>query len=189
MSILFGRGGDHIIYKKLVHHLLLMNTLISFSIPAIVAFSLVLLLNPIASSQTSYGQIFGQTNQTNQTSGQNSTQQAQQQLDQANQQIQQAQQQRDQAQQQLALANQTQQQQQANQSKQQDPKINEKLLNFTNVVILALNEDNTSAAQDSLVQIQNALINASGKQVVIVPAPAAPSSGDDGDDDDDGDSD
>lgn len=174
MSILFGRVRDHIIYKKLVHHLLLMNTLISFSIPAIVAFSLVLLLNPIASSQTSYGQIFGQTNQTNQTSGQNSTQQAQQQ--------------RDQAQQQLAQANQTQQQQQANQSKQQDPKINEKLLNFTNVAILALNEDNTSAAQDSLVQIQNALINASGKQVVIVPVPAAaPSSGDD--DDDDGDSD
>ena len=82
-------------------------------------------------------------------------------------------------------ANQTQQQQQSNQSKQQDPEMNEKLLNFTNTAILALNEDDTSAAQDSLVQIQNELINSSGKQVVIVPAPAvAPSSSDD-----DGDSD
>ena len=50
--------------------------------------------------------------------------------------------------------------------------MNERLLNYTNAAILALNEDNTSAAQDSLQQIQTALINASGKQVVIVPAPA-----------------
>lgn len=148
-----------------------------------------MLLNPIASSQTSFGQITGQTNQTNQTnqtSGQNTTQQqAQQQLNQPNQQMQQAQQQKQQAEQQLQQANKT--QQQSNQSNQQDPKMNEKLLNFTNVAILALNEDNTSAAQDSLVQIQNALINASGIQVVIVPSPAAvPSSA--GDDNDDGDS-
>jgi len=61
--------------------------------------------------------------------------------------------------------------------------MNEKLLNYTNIAILALNEDNTSAAQDSLVQIQNELINASGKQVVIVPAPAvAPSSSDEDED-------
>ena len=65
--------------------------------------------------------------------------------------------------------------------------MNEKLLNYTNAAILALNDDNTNAAQDSLVQIQNALINASGKQVVIIPAPAlAPS---DNNNDDDGDSD
>ena len=135
-----------------------------------------------AGSSNIYGQIIGQTNQTNQTSGQNTTQQAQQQLAQANQQIQQAQQQKDQAQQQLAQANQTQQPQQSNQSKQQDPKMNEKLLNYTNAAILALNDDNTSAAQDNLVQIQNALINASGKQVVVVPAPAVSSpSDDDGD--------
>ena len=50
--------------------------------------------------------------------------------------------------------------------------MNERLLNYTNAAILALNEENTSAAQDSLQQIQTALINASGKQVVIVPAPA-----------------
>ena len=146
------------------------------SVPVILAISLVLLLN--TGSSNIYGQIIGQTNQTNQTSGQNSTEQAQQQLQQADQQMQQAQQQKDQAQQQLAQANQT--QSQTNQSKQQDPEMNEKLLNYTNAAILALNDDNTSAAQDNLVQIQNALINASGKQVVVVPAPAvAPSSSDD----------
>jgi len=148
------------------------------SVPVILAISLVLLLN--TGSSNIYGQIIGQTNQTNQTSGQNSTEQAQQQLQQADQQMQQAQQQKDQAQQQLAQANQT--QSQTNQSKQQDPEMNEKLLNYTNAAILALNDDNTSAAQDNLVQIQNALINASGKQVVVVPAPAVSSpSDDDGD--------
>ena len=166
------------------------------SIPVILAISLVLLLNTGGSSI--YGQIVGQTNQTNQTSslnttqpqsqsqtlpptnqtsGQNNTQQAQQQLDQANQQMQQAQQQKQQAEQQLQQSNQT--QQQSNQSSKQDPKLNEKLLNYTNTAILALNDDNKSAAQDNLAQIQNALINASGKQVVIVPAPAVSSSSDD----------
>ncbi len=56
--------------------------------------------------------------------------------------------------------------------------MNEKLLNYTNVAILALNEDDADTAQDSLVQIQNALINASGKQVVVVPAPAVTSNED-----------
>ncbi len=84
--------------------------------------------------------------------------------------MQQAQQQKEQAQQQLEQSNQT-QQQQTNQSKQ-GPEMNEKLLNYTNAAILALNDDNTSAAQDNLIQIQNALINASGKQVVVVPASA-----------------
>ena len=149
-----------------------MKNLINVSIPIILTISLVLLLN--AGSSSIYGQILGQTNQTNQTGGQNTTQQAQQQLDQANQQMQQAQQQKQQAQQQLQQSNQT--QQQANQSKQQqDPEMNEKLLNYTNVAILALNEDDKDTAQASLVQIQNALINASGKQVVVVPAPAVTS--------------
>ena len=161
-----------------------MKTFMNVSVPVILAISLVLLLN--TGSSNIYGQIIGQTNQTNQTSGQNSTEQAQQQLQQADQQMQQAQQQKDQAQQQLAQANQT--QSQTNQSKQQGPEMNEKLLNYTNAAILALNDDNTSAAQDNLVQIQNALINASGKQVVVVPAPAVSpsSSSDDGGDGDSG---
>jgi flagellar motor protein MotB len=157
-----------------------MKTFINVSIPVILTISLVLLLN--TGSSNIYGQIIGQTNQTNQTSGQNTIQQAQQQLQQADQQMQQAQQQKQQAQQQLQQSNQT--QQQSNQSKQQDPKMNEKLLNYTNAAILSLNDDNTRAAQDNLVQIQNALINASGKQVVVVPAPAVSSpSDDDGDSD------
>lgn len=176
-----------------------MKTFINVGIPVILTITLVLLLN--TGSSSIYGQIIGDTNQTSQTSqtqpqpakqtnstsaGQNTTQQqAQQQLDQANEQIQQAQQQKQQAEQQLRQANQT----QSNQSSsQQDSQMNEKLLNYTNAAILALNEDNTSAAQDSLVQIQNALINASGKQVVIVPAPAVvPSSLSDNDDDGDSD--
>jgi hypothetical protein len=136
-----------------------MKTFINASIPVILAISLVLLLNTGGSNI--YGQNMTNTNQTNQTSGQNATEQIQQQQ-----------------------TNQT-QSQQGNQSKQQDPKMNEKLLNYTNDAILALNEDNTTGAQDSLVQIQNALINASGKQVVVVPAPAVSSPSDD----DDGDSD
>ena len=151
-----------------------MKNFMKVNILVILGISLALLLNTGGSS------IFAH-NVTNQTSGQNATQQqAQQQLDQANQQIQQAQQQKQQAQQQLQQANQT-QQQPANQSKQQDSKMNEKLLNYTNTAILALNDDNKDAAQASLQQIQSALINASGKQVVIVPAPAV-SSSDDSDD-------
>ena len=146
-----------------------MKTFINVSIPVILTISLVLLLN--TGSSNIYGQIIGQTNQTNQTGGQNTTEQAQQQLDQANQQMQQAQQQKEQAQEQLNQTNQT-QQQQTNQSKQQDPQMNEKLLNYTNAAILALDNNDESAAQQNLVQIQNALINASGKQVVVIPAPA-----------------
>ena len=65
-----------------------MKTFINISIPVILTISLVLLLN--TGSSSIYGQIIGQTNQTNQTSGQNTTQQAQQQLEQANQQLAQA---------------------------------------------------------------------------------------------------
>ena len=150
----------------------------------IVSISFVLLLNPSGLSLSSYGQIVDDANQTNQISDQNSIQQTQQQLEQANQQLAQAnqtqQQVSNQTQQQLEQANQTQSQpanqtqsQPANQTQSQpDPEMVEKLLNFTNVAILALNEDDTSAAQDNIVEIQNALINASGKQVVIIPAPA-----------------
>ena len=55
-----------------------MKNLINVSIPIVLTISLVLLLN--AGSSSIYGQILGQTNQTNQTGGQNTTQQAQQQL-------------------------------------------------------------------------------------------------------------
>jgi len=48
----------------------------------------------------------------------------------------------------------------------------ERLLNYTNDAILALDDDNETAIQQNLVQIQNTLIKAIGKPVVIVPAPA-----------------
>ena len=127
-----------------------MKKITNASIPIILTISLVLLLS--TGSASIYGQLIGQTNQTNQTSGQNTTQQAQQQIVQTNQ-----------------------TQQQANQSNQQNPELDEKLLNFTNAAILALNDDDIGAAQDYLVQIQNELINASGKQVVVVPTPYIPS--------------
>ena len=48
-----------------------------------------------------------------------------------------------------------------------NPQINEKLLNYTNNAILALNENNDTEIQQNLVQIQDALIKAIGKPVVI----------------------
>ncbi|CAN5888511.1 hypothetical protein BH23THE1_BH23THE1_31910 [soil metagenome] len=136
-----------------------MKKIINISVPVILSIGLVLFLSTGTTNIS--GQMIGETNQTNQTNPQNDTQQAQQQLDQTNQ-----------------------TQSQSNQSsKQQDPKMNEKLLNYTNAAILALNDDNTTAAQDSLVQIQNALINASGKQVVVIPAPALQIDDDDEDSD------
>ena len=171
--------------KRFVHILPLMNRFINFIVPMIASISFVLLLNPSGLSLSSYGQIVGDASQTNQMSDQNSIQQTQQQLEEANQQLAQAnqtqQQVSNQTQQQLEEANQT-QPQPANQTQPQpDPEMVEKLLNYTNVAILALNEDDTSAAQDNIVQIQNALINASGKQVVIIPAPAILTSDEDSD--------
>jgi hypothetical protein len=61
--------------KNFVGYYTLMN-LKNVSIPLVITISLVLLLN--AGSSNIYGQIIGQTNQTNQTSGKNTTQQAQQ---------------------------------------------------------------------------------------------------------------
>ena len=67
-------------------------------------------------------------------------------------------------------------QSQANQtnstSDSSDSLMKERLLNYTNDAILALNDDNETAIEQNLVQIQNILIEAIGKPVVIVPAPA-----------------
>ncbi len=63
-------------------------------------------------------------------------------------------------------------QSQANQtnstSNSSDLLMKERLLNYTNDAILALNDDNETAIQQNLVQIQNILIKAIGKPVVIV---------------------
>jgi hypothetical protein len=50
--------------------------------------------------------------------------------------------------------------------------LTEKLLNYTNNAIIALSDDNETEIQRNLVQIQNELIEAIDKPVVIVPAPA-----------------
>ena len=53
-----------------------------------------------------------------------------------------------------------------------DQLLTEKLLNYTNDAIIALNDDNETEIQRNLVQIQNELIKAIDKPVIIVPAPA-----------------
>jgi hypothetical protein len=53
-----------------------------------------------------------------------------------------------------------------------DSLMREQLLNYTNDAILALNDDNETAIEQNLVQIQDILIKAIGKPVVIIPAPA-----------------
>jgi hypothetical protein len=58
--------------------------------------------------------------------------------------------------------------------------MNEKLLNYTNAAILALNDDKKDAAQSNLALIQTAFINETGKQVIVVPTPEV--STDDSDD-------
>ena len=59
-------------------------------------------------------------------------------------------------------------------AKAQNPKVNmnEKLLNYTNQAILAFKDKNRTGEVNALKLIQNSLINASGKQVVIVPSEA-----------------
>ena len=137
-----------------------MKNFVKVNILAILGFSLILLLN--TGSPNIYGQNF-----TSQTGGLNTTQQ---QLDEANQLKQKAQQELQQTEQQAQQANQT-QQQPVNQSKQQDLNMNENLFNYTNAAILALNNDNTDAAQSNLALIQTALINETGKQIIFVPTP------------------
>ncbi len=57
-------------------------------------------------------------------------------------------------------------------SKDLKSKMNEKLLNFTNQAIIAFKSKNKSGEEDVLKTIQEMLINASGKQVVIIPSDA-----------------
>lgn len=163
-----------------------MNKLNRISIFGIVSFSFVLLLNSAGGSNI-YAQMLSnnsQTNQTNfasnqsattpqqtnQTSGGNQTvnpQQAQQQMKQADQQMKQAQQQKQQAQQQL----------QKSQTKNATA-LSEKLLNFTNSAITSLNDKHDKDALQTLSQMQSYLINATGKQVVVIPSTSTSSSSD-----------
>ncbi|MDQ6723734.1 MAG: hypothetical protein M3Z01_05655 [Thermoproteota archaeon] len=57
-------------------------------------------------------------------------------------------------------------------TKDSKSKMNEKLLNYTNTAILSMKSKNKTGERDSLMKIQQALINASGKQLVVVPSDA-----------------
>ncbi len=152
-----------------------MKNFINVTVPVVLTMCLVLLLSTGASN--SFGQMMNQTQPqpANQTQPQPANQTQPQPANQTQPQPANQTQPQPANQTQPQPANQT-QPQPANQTQpQQDPKVIEKLLNYTNIAILALNEDNTEVAQDSLQQIQTELINATGKQVVVVPAPAVSS--------------
>lgn len=60
-------------------------------------------------------------------------------------------------------------QQQKNQSISQDSKMHEQLLNYTNMALIELENDDSSAVEQNLLNIQQTLLNATNKQVVVVP--------------------
>ncbi len=128
----------------------MMNTIFSKSIPVVFTISLILFFSSMGNSNI-YGQ--GTENATQSPPPQQPSQQNQ-----------------------TSQSNQPgQPQQQQNQSKSQDSKMHEKLLNITNTAVIAFNEGNDEVLQASLTEIQNTLINATGKEVVVVPVQAAPS--------------
>ena len=115
------------------------------SIPVVIAFSFMILLNAVGGSNI-YGQIVGNTTQTNQTSISNQT------------------------------GNITQAKQQSEKMQAKNlTAMSDKLLNFTNSAIIALDHKDTKTLKHDLAQLQSTLINASGKQVVIIPSDAVPS--------------
>jgi hypothetical protein len=141
-----------------------MKSFIKMGVPVIMTLSLMMILSTI--SYSSYGQPVSNTTtsstiiadttaaDTNNQTTQNVSQITPADLNQAEQEIQ-------------SQANQT-----SSTSDSSDLLMKEKLLNYTNDAILALNDDNETAIQQNLVQIQNILIKAIGKPVVIIPAPA-----------------
>lgn len=162
-----------------------MNVNRKIIVTTMAALGFVLLLSTVVVNNFNiYGQMIGNTTQSNQTNSAFSNQtassnqttpsnqtanaqQAQQQIQQADKQIQQAQQQKQQAQQQL----------QKSQTKNATA-LSEKMLNFTNAAITALNNNDEDAAKQTLTQMQSYLINATGKHVVVIPSTAIPSSSD-----------
>jgi hypothetical protein len=141
-----------------------MKSFMKIVVPVIMSLSLIMILS--TTSYSGYGQPVANTTTTTTTIGnttapdtsnqtnQNVTQLAQEDFNQVEPQIQ-------------SQANRT-----NSTSDSSDLLMKERLLNYTNDAILALNDDNETAIQQNLVQIQNTLIKAIGKPVVIVPAPA-----------------
>ena len=154
-----------IIYINIVDLEVMMESFMKIVVPVIMSLSLMMILSttsysgygqPVANTPTNFNTTIANTtapnigNQTNQ----NVSQLAQADINQAEPQIQ-------------SQTNQT-----NSTTGSLDLLMKESLLNYTNDAILALNDDNETAIQQNLVQIQNTLIKAIGKPVVIVPAPA-----------------
>ena len=144
-----------------------MESFMKIVVPVIMSLSLMMILS--TTSYNGYGQPVANTTNTNTTTitdtaapdisnqtNQNVSQFDQADIDQSEPQIQ-------------SQANQT---NSTSATDSSDLLMKERLLNYTNDAILALNDDNETAIQQNLVQIQNTLIKAIGKPVVIVPAPA-----------------
>jgi len=152
------------IYMNIVDLEMMMDSFMKIVVPVIMSLSLMIFLSttsysgygqPVANTPTTINTTIANTtapNTSNQTN-QNVSQLAQADINQVEPQMQ-------------SQANQT------NSTTSSDLLMKERLLNYTNDAILALNDDNETAIEQNLVQIQNTLIEAIGKPVVIVPAPA-----------------
>lgn len=66
-------------------------------------------------------------------------------------------------------SNQTSQSQNMSQQQSQT-EMKEKILNFTNMAIIALEDDNEDVVEENLRQIQGTILNSTDKQIVIVPS-------------------
>ncbi len=144
-----------------------MESFMKIVVPVIMSLSLMMILS--TASYNGYGQPVANTTNTNTTTItdtaaadiSNQTNQNVSQFDQA-----------DINQSELQIQSQANQTNSTSAADSSDLLMKERLLNYTNDAILALNDDNETAIQQNLVQIQNTLIKAIGKPVVIVPAPA-----------------
>ena len=144
-----------------------MESFMKIVVPVIMSLSLMMILS--TASYNGYGQPVANTTNTNTTTItdtaaadiSNQTNQNVSQFDQA-----------DINQSELQIQSQANQTNSTSAADSSDLLMKERLLNYTNDAILALNDDNETAIQHNLVQIQNTLIKAIGKPVVIVPAPA-----------------
>ncbi|WP_458719488.1 hypothetical protein [Candidatus Nitrosocosmicus sp. R] len=144
----------------------MMESFMKIVVPVIMSLSLMMILS--TASYNGYGQPVANTTNTNTTITDtaaadisNQTNQNVSQFDQA-----------DINQSELQIQSPTNQTNSTSAADSSDLLMKERLLNYTNDAILALNDDNETAIQQNLVQIQNTLIKAIGKPVVIVPAPA-----------------
>ena len=66
------------------------------------------------------------------------------------------------------------QMQNVNQSGQSmsEPQMNEKLLIYTNMAIIALDDSDEDVVQENLMKIQGTILNSTDKQIIVVPSSA-----------------